>query len=233
MKKKVLWIGVLLALMQQQINNIHAHIIVEDDNGKGIQDVIFILKDENYHTIQLTTNQYGYIDTSHLPQANYKIKESQVPLQYEQQQVYYDYHPNENLKIVHKEKKGSVTLTIQNEENNPCINYEFIIYNAYNEPIKTIKTNEQGQIYLEDMKLGLYTLAYVGDENYDVNSDDLSFRITAYNYKTTMQLTYHLTKSSPTKINIEDLMSRIVVGIVCILVCIIFIIQFRKEYYSS
>lgn len=231
MKKKVIWIGILLSLMQQ-MDNVYAHIIVEDDTGKGIKDVTFIIKDENYRTVQLTTNQNGYIDTSKLPQASYKIKELQVPLQYEQQQVYYDFDPSQDLKIVHKEKKGSVTLTIQNEQNKPCINHEFILYGEYSEPIKTVKTNAQGQIHLEDMKLGLYTLAYVGDENYDVANDDLSFRITAYNYKTTMQLTYHLTTSSPTKTNINDWISRIIVGVICILVCIIFIIQFRKEHYS-
>lgn len=233
MKKKIVCFVILFMLIQQQLYRIHANIIVKDDQGNGIQDVTFIFKDDNYQTIQLTTNQHGYIDTSNLSLTTYKIKEIQVPVQYEQKQVYYDYHPKKDLTIVHKEKKGTVLLMMLNEEKKPCMHYEFVIYNEKNEKIKTVKTDENGQIYLENMKLGLYTLTYTGNDTYKIKNDNLSFRITAYNYNKTMKLTYYLIKFTPDKTNMNDFISRIVVGIICSLICIILMIQFRKEYYSS
>lgn len=233
MNKKVLLIyASLFFSAYTQLQVVNADIIVVDDVGNGIEGVTFRIFDDVQVIAQLETDQQGRIDTTEYNQQCYKVQEYALSPIYEQEQIYYVLEPDKDLKIVHKKKTGGVLITIQNEEETLLANEPFALYNENDEFLKEISTDTYGQLILTDLQLGDYYLVYLGDDVYEQSEDNLSFCITAYNYQSTLNLTYFLKKSVPNTLTITDIVTAMIVSLVCISIGVYFVYQLQKEKFS-
>ena len=205
---------------------------VTDENGKGIEGIVFKVTNIETDENTFVTNKDGYIDTRKFEQSQYILKEINVPIKYEQTQVYYVMNPEQDLEIKHIEKKGDAWISIMDENKHFCSNCSFNLYKD-KQQVSVVITDEKGTLYVTDLSLGTYSLEYLGDEQYDIVDDDLTFHITPYNYNATLQLTYYLSKSANVTINRKDVLSIVFTSICCISIAIVFMLHFRKDDKSS
>lgn len=140
---------------------------VDQDTNQGVEGVTFELyKSDGTYINTYTTNSNGNIEISGLYQGDYILKETKsnenyVLNQENESNVYVEYNKNTDLYIQNEHKKGNLNITKIDKDNHKIAlgNVEFDLYSEeFGKVIGTYYTNADGQIYIENLRTGNYSI---------------------------------------------------------------------------
>ena len=140
---------------------------IDSETKQGIENTTFELyNEENRLIATLTTDDNGKIEFTDLYQGNYKLKEIKANENYilnENQEfdIKVDYNKTSTINIENKHKKGNLEILKVDKQNNAIAlgNIEFELYNEQTkEKIGTYYTDENGKIFIENLRIGNYLL---------------------------------------------------------------------------
>ena len=140
-------------------------IIKKDNLGNTLEGVEFTLYDSTKTNIleTYTTDEYGNIDIKNLEWGTYYLKETKNLKGYAENNEYYEIkingsNLNINLDILNETLKGSVILTKTDEDEVTVL--PNAVYNLYKSDgslyLENLTTDENGQIYVENLEWGSY-----------------------------------------------------------------------------
>ncbi|MCI6271625.1 MAG: hypothetical protein MR601_01640 [Erysipelotrichaceae bacterium] len=176
------------------------------DTKSAIENVVFVLKKNNAEIFSATTNQQGIALFNDIPYGEYTLIEKTAKEGYilSTREETIRITDNNTIKINDWEntiKKGKVTITKKDvEDNSPLSDVVFVLKQGNNE-IYTATTNQQGIATFENVKYGVYVLsektaktgylssARVENINIDENGKELTFDWTNEKIKSTVTLT--------------------------------------------
>ena len=179
------------------------NLIINKQDSKtkeGISNTIIGIYDTNNNLLlEKETDNNGNIIINDLKIGEYYLKEIKPNYYYElsDEKIEFIIKNNENTIITLKNNKilGGVFLLKEKEEisivnNNieyiikPSNNIKFELYNSDNKLINIYKTNNNGEIRIDNLEIGNYYLKEVNeDSNYQVNNQKYEFSITRDNYQ--------------------------------------------------
>ena len=138
---------------------------IDEDTKKPIQGVKFGLYDSNNNLIETKkTDKKGIARFYDLYAGNYTVTEIETNQKYiindEQIEVLLKYEENAELTISNKLKKGNIKIikTDRNNENIKLEGVKFEITNEDNKKIGTYTTDKNGEIYIENLPIGIYII---------------------------------------------------------------------------
>lgn len=140
-------------------------IIKSDDNKKPVKGATFNLKYEDGTNIgDYTTDENGTITVSKLRQGNVIVKEIKVPEKYildeTSKTVHLEYNSTSYLEVGNNLKRGNLKVIKIDKDNNEIKipGVEFQLLDEEQHEIKKYMTDTNGEIYIEGLPIGTYTL---------------------------------------------------------------------------
>ena len=139
---------------------------IDGENKKILAGVEFNLLDENKNVIaNKTTDKDGKIVFENLNPGKYTLVENQTLENYilseKSTELQVHYNETTNIEIENEHKKGNLKI-IKIEEGNPNIKIEGVVFDIYSEEqgkvIGTYITNKDGEINLENLRIGKYKI---------------------------------------------------------------------------
>lgn len=170
-------------------------IVKKDDEQKPVANAVFNLKYENGQNIgDFTTDTNGNITVSKLRQGNVIVTEVKVPDKYildsSSKSVYLAYNSTSNLEITNELKRGNLKVIKVDKDNNEIkiSNVKFQLLDANKKVVGTYTTDSKGEISIEGLKIGTYTLKETEENsNYYPLAKDTTVTI-EYNQTTTCKI---------------------------------------------
>lgn len=153
------------------------------ETGQAISDTEFRITGPNGFDETHTTDSNGKIKLIELPLGDYVAKETRAAHGYLINVTEYGFtiKPNETteLNVTNEEPKGKITLTKYNDDKSATLSDTTYLVTGPNGYNQTHKTNDKGQLVLENLKLGEYTLVeQVAKEGYLVNPTPITVSLT-------------------------------------------------------
>lgn len=153
----------------------------DEETKQPIKDVTFEIKYEDESLIgNFTTDEKGIIQVNNLKPVKVKIKEIQTDdihiLNLEEKEVELEWGSTHEIQIGNERKKASIKIIKcdSEDENIKLKDVEFEIYNEEKELIKTVVTNEKGEVIIENLDVGKYIIKETKtNENYYINENEL------------------------------------------------------------
>lgn len=171
--------------------NIEIHKVDKDNNDLKLEGVEFDLIDNNGNIVKhLITNENGEAEALNINTGNYTLKETKTREEYKigvNQDVKVNWNETLKLKIENEKKKGQIKIIKTSEDRNEILNVEagspiqnvkFNIYNANNQFVEQVVTNEKGIAISSKLDVGEYNLQEVETgEWYILNKDKINTQI--------------------------------------------------------
>lgn len=181
----------------------------DSENKEAIAGAVFNVKYADGTNIgDYTTDKNGTITISKLRQGKVIVTEKSVPSNYvldsSSKDVVLEYNSSSTLSITNDKKKGSVKVIKYDKDNNEIrlSDVEFKLYNEQQKEIGTYKTDKNGEIYIENLDIGKYTLKETETNvGYDL-TDDITF-IVEYKKTTTLEVDNEQSKGQVQVIKID------------------------------
>ena len=135
-----------------------------ENTKKPLQGVKFSLYKDDKVIAQKTTDKTGIAKFENLYPGKYKIVETETNSKYildnEPINIDLSYNETKNLNISNKVKTGNLKIIKQDkdDENIKLEGVEFEIYDEEKNLVGTHKTDEKGEIYLENLPIGKYKI---------------------------------------------------------------------------
>ena len=158
-----------------------------DDNEIRLEGVKFEIIDKFGNVIEtITTDEKGEALSSRLTIGEYKIKEVELGknedyiLNEEERIIEVEENKIKAIEFKNKLKKGNLKIVKVDSENEETklSEVEFELYNENNELINILITNEEGEAYFENLKIGKYRLKEIKtNEDYVLNEEEIEFTI--------------------------------------------------------
>ena len=162
-------------------------IIKKDMENKEIklEGVEFELYNDKKELIKkLITDKNGEVQVENLDIGTYTLKEVKTNEQYilnnEQIQIEIQWNKENILEVQNARKKGSLKIIKQDIENREIKleGVEFELYNIEGKCIEKLTTNQNGEIQVENLDIGTYTLKEVKtNDKYILNNEDIQIKI--------------------------------------------------------
>lgn len=161
-------------------NNCNLQILkLDKETRKPIEGVTFEVQDENKNKIaEVTTNKDGIAKLNNIYPNIVTIKEIKVPDKYvlseEEKQIKLEWGKTSQIQFENELKKGSLKIEkVDIEDNNIKLeNVEFELYDNKGSFIKKLVTDKNGEVYIENLNIGMYYLKEIKtDEKYMLNEE--------------------------------------------------------------
>ena len=140
-------------------------IVKLDEENKPILGALFNLKYSDGTNIgNYTTDENGTISVSKLKQGNIIVTEKNVPDDYvldsASKNIILDYNSSITLNVMNNFKKGNLKILKVDKDDNevPIPNVEFQLLDENKRSIATYTTDLNGEIYIENLRVGEYEL---------------------------------------------------------------------------
>lgn len=167
---------------------------IDTDTEEPIEGIEFQLLDTEGNVIDTqTTNSNGIAQFTDLYQGEYVLKETYATDKYipldETFDVSVEYNKTTEIGIENEKKKGNLQVYKIDKDNNKLIlgSVKFDLYsNEDEEVIGTYSTDENGQIYIEGLPIGAYTLIEKTTNQWYNLADDVEVEI---NWNETTEVT--------------------------------------------
>lgn len=168
---------------------------LDDETSKPIEGVTFELRKIDGTVIgTTTTNSNGVATFSNLYQGDYIIKEIETNKNYvlntSEFNVSVSYNQEVKTDITNEYKKGNLKIIKVDEDRNEIKleGVKFNLLDSNENSIDTYVTDEKGEIYIENLRIGNYTVREIStQENYILNENDFNITI-EYNNTTTITI---------------------------------------------
>lgn len=166
--------------LQIKANNSNLQIQkIDKETKRPIPNVTFEIRAENGSKIaEVTTNEKGIAELKNICQQVVTIKEIKVPQNYElsqeEKQVKLEWQKTANVIFENTLKKGNLKIIKVDSDNNsiPLENIEFELFDSKGKLIKKVITDKNGEAYIENLEIGIYTLKETKTkEGYNLTSD--------------------------------------------------------------
>lgn len=176
-------------------------IIKKDEEGNFVENVKFGLYDEHNNLIdEKYTNISGYLIFENLKVGKYVIRELETKNEYVKNIKEYEIYleiDNKNNKIINKEleiinnyKKGTIIIKKVDINNEQLEKAKFVLYNSNYEEVASGITAQNGEIRIENLKIGKYYLKEVeAPIGYQCLKDYIEFEIKENNEIVTINVT--------------------------------------------
>lgn len=184
---KVEWNKVTALEVQNARKKGSLKIIKEDAENKEIklEGVEFELYNDKKELIKkLITDKNGEVQVENLDIGTYTLKEVKTNEQYilnnELIQIEIQWNKENILEVQNARKKGSLKIIKQDIENREIKleGVEFELYNIEGKCIEKLTTNQNGEIQVENLDIGTYTLKEVKtNDKYILNNEDIQIKI--------------------------------------------------------
>lgn len=153
------------------------------ETGQAISDTEFRITGPNGFDETHTTDSNGKIELTELPLGDYIAKETKAANGYLINVTEYGFtiKPNETtqLKVTNEEPKGKIILTKYNEDKSATLSDTTYLVTGPNGYQHTHQTNRNGQLVLENLKLGEYTFVeQMAKDGYLVNPTPITVLLT-------------------------------------------------------
>ena len=137
----------------------------DDETSQPINDTEFQLLQDGQVLQTKTTNNNGQITFSDLYAGTYTVKESRTNDNYvpnnQEQQLNLIYNQNTTMNLTNSHKKGTLKINKIDKDNHK-IQMGHVLFDVYskefNKVIDTVRTDENGEITIPNMRTGTYTL---------------------------------------------------------------------------
>lgn len=137
----------------------------DDYTHKGIEGVTFGLYKDNNLIATGKTNSDGFLEFKNLYQGNYTLKEIEANSNYILNDKTFDitteFNKTSEITIENEHKKGNLKVYKIDKDNNRVVlgNVEFDLYSEeFGKVIGSYKTDVNGEIYIENLRIGNYSL---------------------------------------------------------------------------
>lgn len=166
--------------LQIKANNSNLQIQkIDKETKRPIPNVTFEIRAENGSKIaEVTTNEKGIAELKNICPQVVTIKEIKVPQNYElsqeEKQVKLEWQKTANVIFENTLKKGNLKIIKVDSDNNsiPLENIEFELFDSKGKLIKKVITDKNGEAYIENLEIGIYTLKETKTkEGYNLTSD--------------------------------------------------------------
>lgn len=166
----------------------------DTESNAPISGVVFNVKYSDGTNIgDYTTDVNGIITINKLKQGNIIVSEISTPNNYildnSPKNINLEYNSYKTLSITNDKKKGNIKIIKFDTDNNEIrlSNVEFKLFNENQKEIGTYITNENGEIYINNLDIGKYTIKEIKtNAGYNL-TNDVNF-IIDYNQTTTLEI---------------------------------------------
>lgn len=184
---------------------------IDTDTEEPIEGIEFQLLDTEGNVIDTqTTNSNGIAQFTGLYQGEYVLKETDATDKYipldETFDVSVEYNKTTEIGIENEKKKGNLQVYKIDKDNNKLIlgSVKFDLYsNEDEEVIGTYSTDENGQIYIEGLPIGTYTLIEKTTNQWYNLADDVEVEIN-WNETTEVTIENELKKGQAKVIKVDS-----------------------------
>ena len=185
-------------------------VIKLNEDNLVIPGVTFGLYDESGNLVNIIkTDEDGEALFTDLRAGKYKLKELETVSGYVLDEQEYNIELKLNsdnaiemqiVKVINYYQKGNLEIVKVDPDNNPIPDVEFTLYNENMEEVAREATNNEGKIYIEDLKLGKYYLEETKTSlGYQILEERIEFDITSDKKNVTITVT-----NEPIKVFVPD-----------------------------
>ena len=168
---------------------------IDSKTKKPLPNVTFKLTDEKGANLgEYTTNQNGIIEVKNMKPGTVTIKEIKVDNKYvlnpTENKLTLEWGKTSNITIENDKKQGKINVLKTDLENNKITleGVEFELYNDKNELIKKLVTDKNGEIKVDNLDIGNYTLKEVKtNEKYILNDEKIELKV-EWNKETVLEV---------------------------------------------
>lgn len=152
---------------------------IDSETQKGIEGVTFELYKNNIMIAKATSNSQGIVTFSHLDEGRYIVKETSTNKNYilntNSKTVTIPFNGKEEIIIKNEHKRGNLKI-YKLDKDNQKITLGGIVFNLFshelNKVVGTYTTNENGEIYVENLRTGKYSIREtITNEWYELAND--------------------------------------------------------------
>lgn len=168
---------------------------IDSKTKKPLPNVTFKLTDEKGANLgEYTTNQNGIIEIKNMNPGTVTIKEIKVDDKYvlnpTENKLTLEWGKTSTITIENDKKQGKINVLKTDLENNKIRleGVEFELYNDKNELIKKLVTDKNGEIKVDNLDIGNYTLKEVKtNEKYILNDEKIELKV-EWNKETVLEV---------------------------------------------
>ena len=168
---------------------------IDSKTKKPLPNVTFKLTDEKGANLgEYTTNQNGVIEIKNMKPGTVTIKEIKVDDKYvlnpTENKLTLEWGKTSTITIENDKKQGKINVRKTDLENNKIRleGVEFELYNDKNELIKKLVTDKNGEIKVDNLDIGNYTLKEVKtNEKYILNDEKIELKV-EWNKETVLEV---------------------------------------------
>ena len=187
---------------------------IDSKTKKPLPNVTFKLTDEKGANLgEYTTNQNGIIEIKNMKPGTVTIKEIKVDDKYvlnpTENKLTLEWGKTSTITIENDKKQGKINVRKTDLENNKIRleGVDFELYNDKNELIKKLVTDKNGEIKVDNLDIGNYTLKEVKtNEKYILNDEKIELKV-EWNKETVLEVK-NARKKGNLKIVKEDIESK-------------------------
>lgn len=181
----------------------------DSENNKPISGVTFNVKYANGTIIgNYTTDNNGTITINKLKQGDVIVTETSTTNNYvldtSSKNVTLEYNSTSTLSVTNDRKKGNVKVIKFDKDNNEIrlSDVEFKLYNENNIEIGTYTTDKNGEIFINNLDIGKYTIKETKTNSAYELINDVTF-VVDYNKTTTLEISNEKSKGQVQVIKID------------------------------
>jgi len=181
----------------------------DSETNKPISGAIFSVKYSDGTKIgDYTTDKNGTITINKLKQGNVIVTETSAPSNYvldkSSKNVSLEYNSSSTLSVTNDRKKGNVKVIKFDKDNNEIrlSDVEFKLFNETNKEIGTYTTDKNGEIHINNLDIGKYTIKETKTNAAYELTEDVTF-VVDYNKTTTLEIDNEKSKGQVQVIKID------------------------------
>lgn len=181
----------------------------DSETNKPIANVVFNVKYADGTNIgDYTTDINGTITISKLKQGNIIVTEKSTPSNYilnsSSKNITLEYNSSSTLSVTNDRKKGNVKVIKFDKDNNEIrlSSVEFKLYNENKKEIGTYTTDKNGEIFIDNLDIGKYTIKETKTNAAYELTKDVTF-VVDYNKTTTLKIDNEKSKGQLQVIKID------------------------------